>query len=155
MNIVKSPYQLMLEQLGLSPAEQQMLSPAQMQAEMIARGQTPSTLQQPVQYMAEGSSVSSVPAMAKQLPAWLLHYLGPIGAATTASEIPSQLSSGDREGAFNTLLDAGSWLAPRAAGLLGLAIQSNELNEGEQEQVEALQKAYDDYMRSQSPVFKQ
>jgi hypothetical protein len=44
MNPIKSPYQIMLDRLGLSPV-QQSLSPQQMQAEMITRGQTPQHFQ--------------------------------------------------------------------------------------------------------------
>lgn len=56
MNLIKSPYQILLERLGIGPA-QQAITPQQMQAEMIQRGQTPQALmpqpQQPL-YMAAG-----------------------------------------------------------------------------------------------------
>lgn len=55
-SLIKSPYQLLLEHLGLGPMQQQAITPQQMQAEMIARGQTPQAMQQPQQplYMAAG-----------------------------------------------------------------------------------------------------
>ena len=53
MNLIKSPYEMLLERLGLSPT-QQALTPADMQAQMIAGGQTPPNLQQQPQGLKEG-----------------------------------------------------------------------------------------------------
>ena len=92
---IKSPYQMMLDRLGLSPI-QQALSPQQMQAEMIARGQTPQHFQ------AGGHALNLAPELVNPISPSMaskvanfggkgLAGLGLLGSLTT---LPEQIQKG-------------------------------------------------------------
>jgi len=132
MNLVKSPYQILLEQAGLSldsipglantPQQmmpqyapggsvQQNLSPADMQAAMIVNGQTP-------QHFEKGGHASSLIEKLKALfkhvpmPGTLNVALGLPGAYEEHENLQKNLQGGNYGSAANNALHLGASLSP-------------------------------------------